>query len=84
MEGTVYEVGPICSTIYQASGGGVDWAYGDAGIKYSYTNELRRGHHANPFLVDPEDIEPNGMEMMAFHKSIARDMIAEFGGDSRL
>ncbi len=77
--GTEYEVGPICSTIYQTAGDSVDWAYGDAGIKYSFTNELKRGSHPDPFLVDPEDIEPNGLEMMAFHTSVARDMMAEFG-----
>ncbi|KAM4677640.1 carboxypeptidase A1-like [Discoglossus pictus] len=38
--GTVYEYGNIITTIYQASGGTVDWTY-DQGIKYSYTFELR-------------------------------------------
>ncbi|KAM8980458.1 LOW QUALITY PROTEIN: carboxypeptidase A2-like [Sarcophilus harrisii] len=32
--GTKYKVGPICSVIYQASGGRIDWSC-DYGIKYS-------------------------------------------------
>ncbi|KAI3370988.1 hypothetical protein L3Q82_023640 [Scortum barcoo] len=38
--GTRYRYGSIISTIYQASGGTVDWTY-NQGIKYSYTFELR-------------------------------------------
>ncbi|XP_069621473.1 carboxypeptidase A1-like isoform X1 [Ranitomeya imitator] len=38
--GTKYTYGTIITTIYQASGGTVDWTY-NQGIKYSYTFELR-------------------------------------------
>ncbi|XP_029472695.1 carboxypeptidase A1-like [Rhinatrema bivittatum] len=38
--GTQYRYGSIITTIYQASGGTIDWTY-DHGIKYSYTFELR-------------------------------------------
>ncbi|XP_073669363.1 carboxypeptidase A1-like isoform X2 [Paramisgurnus dabryanus] len=38
--GTVYQVGSIFSTIEQASGASIDWAY-NRGIKYSYAFELR-------------------------------------------
>uniref|UniRef100_A0A8B9KUK6 Carboxypeptidase A1 n=1 Tax=Astyanax mexicanus TaxID=7994 RepID=A0A8B9KUK6_ASTMX len=38
--GTSYKYGSIITTIYQASGGTIDWTY-DQGIKYSYTFELR-------------------------------------------
>ncbi|XP_072254856.1 carboxypeptidase A1-like [Pyxicephalus adspersus] len=38
--GTAYTYGSIISTIYQASGGTVDWTY-NQGIKYSFTFELR-------------------------------------------
>ncbi|XP_077120551.1 carboxypeptidase A1-like [Ranitomeya variabilis] len=37
---TKYTYGTIITTIYQASGGTVDWTY-NQGIKYSYTFELR-------------------------------------------
>nr|XP_033814456.1 carboxypeptidase A1-like [Geotrypetes seraphini] len=38
--GTQYKYGSIITTIYQASGGTIDWTY-NQGIKYSYTFELR-------------------------------------------
>ncbi|XP_069835295.1 carboxypeptidase A1-like [Dendropsophus ebraccatus] len=38
--GTQYTYGSIITTIYQASGGTVDWTY-NQGIKFSYTFELR-------------------------------------------
>ncbi|XP_056425309.1 carboxypeptidase A1-like [Hyla sarda] len=38
--GTKYTYGSIISTIYQASGGTIDWTY-NQGIKYSYSFELR-------------------------------------------
>ncbi|XP_066448248.1 carboxypeptidase A1-like [Eleutherodactylus coqui] len=38
--GTKYTYGSIITTIYQASGGTIDWTY-NQGIKYSYTFELR-------------------------------------------
>ncbi|XP_048015003.1 carboxypeptidase A1-like [Megalobrama amblycephala] len=37
---TRYRYGSIITTIYQASGGTIDWTY-NQGIKYSYTFELR-------------------------------------------
>ncbi|KAM5172672.1 carboxypeptidase A1-like [Mantella aurantiaca] len=38
--GTSYTYGSIITTIYQASGGTIDWTY-NQGIKHSYTFELR-------------------------------------------
>nr|XP_009677628.1 PREDICTED: carboxypeptidase A1-like [Struthio camelus australis] len=38
--GTKYKYGSIITTIYQASGGTIDWTY-NQGIKYSFTFELR-------------------------------------------
>ncbi len=77
-EGTVYEVGPLCQTIYPASGNSVDWGYTGGAVKYSFTNELRDGGHPNVFIVDPEDIEPNGEEMLAFHRVVARWIADEY------
>ncbi len=75
--GVSYEVGPLCQTIYEASGNSIDWAYGMAGIKYSFTMEMRNG--PDGFVVPPEDIDPNGRDLLAFHTSAARDIMAEFG-----
>ncbi len=53
----------------------MDWAYAEAGIKYSFTMEMRD----QGFVVPPEGIEGNGQDMVAFHVSAARDIIQEFG-----
>uniref|UniRef100_A0ACB8FMV4 Carbamoyl-phosphate synthase (Glutamine-hydrolyzing) cpa2 n=1 Tax=Sphaerodactylus townsendi TaxID=933632 RepID=A0ACB8FMV4_9SAUR len=58
--GTQYKVGPICSVIYQASGGSIDWSY-DYGIKYSFAFELRdTGRHG--FLLPADQIIPTAEE----------------------
>lgn len=75
-----YEVGPLAETIYVASGIAPDWSYGDVGIKYSYTIELRpKGSLGGGFVLPPDEIEPTGEEMYAFHRSAARDIMAELG-----
>ncbi|XP_072519067.1 carboxypeptidase A1-like [Salminus brasiliensis] len=58
--GTSYKYGSIISTIYQASGGTIDWTY-DQGIKYSYTFELRdTGFYG--FLLPAKQIIPTAQE----------------------
>uniref|UniRef100_A0A8C8SP77 Carboxypeptidase A2 n=1 Tax=Pelusios castaneus TaxID=367368 RepID=A0A8C8SP77_9SAUR len=58
--GTKYTVGPICATIYQASGGSIDWSY-DYGIKYSFAFELRdTGRYG--FLLPASQIIPTAEE----------------------
>ncbi|XP_069812361.1 carboxypeptidase A2-like [Dendropsophus ebraccatus] len=58
--GTQYKVGTICSTIYQASGGSIDWTY-DIGIKYSFAFELRdTGFYG--FLLPANQILPTAQE----------------------
>ncbi|NXL87147.1 CBPA2 Carboxypeptidase, partial [Alectura lathami] len=58
--GTTYQVGSICSTIYQASGGSIDWSY-DYGIKYSFAFELRdTGRYG--FLLPAAQIIPTAKE----------------------
>jgi len=74
----VYEVGCIPCLLYVASGGTIDWVYGDAGIPYAFAMELRdTGHYG--FLLPPDQIIPNGEEVMAFHVSIAQQILEEFG-----
>lgn len=59
--GTVYRVGPSASILYTASGTASDWAYEKAGIKYSYTIELRdTGTYG--FLLPKNQITPTGEE----------------------
>ncbi|KAM6137056.1 carboxypeptidase A2 [Pterocles gutturalis] len=58
--GTTFTVGSICTTIYQASGGSIDWSY-DYGIKYSFAFELRdTGRYG--FLLPANQIIPTAEE----------------------
>ncbi|KFP28346.1 Carboxypeptidase A1, partial [Colius striatus] len=58
--GTSYKYGSIITTIYQASGGSIDWAY-NQGIKYSFTFELRdTGRYG--FLLPSSQIIPTAQE----------------------
>jgi len=61
VHGEVFTVGPVCQTIYQASGGSNDWTYGVANVPYSYAAELR----GNSFILPPENIIPSGQEVYA-------------------
>ncbi|XP_046762967.1 carboxypeptidase A2 isoform X4 [Gallus gallus] len=66
--GTTYTVGSICSTIYQASGGSIDWSY-DYGIKYSFAFELRdTGRYG--FLLPAAQIIPTAEETWLGLKTI--------------
>ncbi|KAK7121534.1 hypothetical protein R3I93_022579 [Phoxinus phoxinus] len=57
---TSYRYGSIITTIYQASGGTIDWTY-DQGIKYSYTFELRdTGRYG--FILPANQIIPTAEE----------------------
>ncbi len=57
----------------------MDWAYGDQGIKYAYTMEMRPGSDGGGMVVPKEEILEQALEMYAFHVSAARDIMAEFG-----
>ncbi|NWV07067.1 CBPA1 Carboxypeptidase, partial [Ptilonorhynchus violaceus] len=58
--GTNYKYGSIITTIYQASGSSIDWAY-NQGIKYSFTFELRdTGRYG--FLLPATQILPTAEE----------------------
>lgn len=62
MHGTSFASGPICETIYEASGSGVDWVYARSGVKYSFAVELRdKGEYG--FILPPEQIIPSGEEV---------------------
>ncbi|XP_027198544.1 carboxypeptidase B-like isoform X2 [Dermatophagoides pteronyssinus] len=59
--GTEYRYGSSTALLYSAAGGSDDWAYGAAGIKYSFTVELRdRGTYG--FLLPARYIQPTGEE----------------------
>jgi hypothetical protein len=57
VHGEYYDPGPIYTTIYPASGGSVDWAYGVRGI-FGYSIELRPTSFSPGFELPPEQIIP--------------------------
>lgn len=57
VHGIGYVHGPICQTLYQASGASVDWNYGTAG-RFAFTIELRPDSSNPGFLLPPGDIIP--------------------------
>eukprot|EP00075_Anas_platyrhynchos_P022272 XP_027311525.1 carboxypeptidase A1-like [Anas platyrhynchos] len=68
--GTKYTYGSIITTIYQASGGTIDWTY-NQGIKYSFTFELRdTGRYG--FLLPASQIVPTAQETWLALKVIMR------------
>ncbi|KAL1920554.1 uncharacterized protein VTP21DRAFT_931 [Calcarisporiella thermophila] len=74
VHGTSYKMGPVCTTIYPASGSAVDWAYEVADIPYSYSIELRdTGHYG--FLAPPEEIVPTGEETLAGIEAMLEEII---------
>lgn len=61
--GTTYRVGASAAVLYTASGTASDWAYEKAGIKYSYTIELRDTGNFG-FLLPRQQIIPTGEETL--------------------
>uniref|UniRef100_A0A8D8VY90 Carboxypeptidase B n=2 Tax=Cacopsylla melanoneura TaxID=428564 RepID=A0A8D8VY90_9HEMI len=71
VNGIHYDIGSSTSLLYATAGSSDDWAKGRAGIKYSYTVELRdKGSHG--FLLPASQILPTGREIFAAVKAIAR------------
>jgi murein tripeptide amidase MpaA len=62
--GTSFTTGPICSTIYKATGSSTDYAYDVAGAQYSFAAELRdTGNYG--FVLPASQIIPSGEEAYA-------------------
>ena len=77
--GQRYRVGQASQLLYPAAGGSDDWAKAGAGIKYSYTFELRdTGRYG--FLVPPQQIEGTCREIVA----AVTTMIKESGKIDRI
>ena len=79
VHGEDYTVGCWADILYTSSGTSIDWAHGEAGIKYTYTIELRdTGNYG--FILPADQIIPTGEEIWAFHVSAANDIIEESMG----
>jgi len=82
VHGKYYEAGPICETIYQASGGSSDWVYGDAGV-FGFTIELRdTGYYG--FLLPPEQILPTCQENLPAILHLTEWALDQIGTDISL
>ena len=57
VHGHTYTAGPICTTIYAASGGSIDWSYGDQG-RLGFSIELRPTSSYPGFELPPSEILP--------------------------
>ncbi|KAG9084994.1 hypothetical protein FS749_004769 [Ceratobasidium sp. UAMH 11750] len=73
--GKVLKTGPICTTIYQASGSSVDYAYATSKFKYSFTPELRGSSSGNGFVLPPAEIRPSGIEVYEGIKYLLANMV---------
>ena len=62
--GTVFDYGPICTTIYPATGSSVDYNNDVAKSQYTFTVELRdTGNYG--FVLPANQILPSGIEAYA-------------------
>ena len=67
--GKSYQVGQASRLLYEAAGGSDDWAKAKAGIKYSYTFELR-DKGSQGFLLSARQIEDTCTEIVAAVKAM--------------
>lgn len=71
--GTQFTYGPICSTIYQATGTSVDYVADVAKADYSFTVELRDTGR-NGFVLPAAQILPSGQEAFAGVKYLLQNI----------
>jgi murein tripeptide amidase MpaA len=64
VHGTSFDYGPICSTIYKATGSSVDYVNDVVKSDYTFTSELRdTGNYG--FVLPANQIVPSGEEAYA-------------------
>ncbi|KAH6668222.1 hypothetical protein B0J14DRAFT_157534 [Halenospora varia] len=71
--GTKYVYGPICSTIYQATGTSVDYVSDVTQANFSFTIELR-DTGANGFVLPPSQILPTSLETFEGFKYLLKNI----------
>ncbi|XP_078594538.1 uncharacterized protein LOC144872352 [Branchiostoma floridae x Branchiostoma japonicum] len=77
VHGRNFTHGSIADVIYVTSGNSADWAYTEAGIKYSYAIELRdKGRYG--FVLPPDQIKPSAEEFFAALLVVAEHIANEF------
>merc|ERR1740128_108234 len=76
--GTEFEYGPSATTIYKSYGNSLDWAYEEAGIKYTFGLELREKIDSfYGFMLPQEQIIPVTRETWAGLSAMARTIAPE-------
>ena len=80
VHGKTYLVGDAARTIYVSTGDSMDWVKQNLSIPYTFVIELRGDMNSGIFTA-PSEIIPNGEEVWAFHKEVARRIIKEFGNE---
>lgn len=71
--GTTYGYGPICQTIYKATGSSVDWVNDVLGADYTFTSELRdTGNYG--FVLPANQILPTATEAYAGLRYLLQNM----------
>ena len=73
VHGTAFDTGPICSTIYRVTGGGVDYTQDVIRADYVFTAELRdTGRYG--FVLPAAQILPTGQESWAAVRYLLQNM----------
>jgi murein tripeptide amidase MpaA len=73
VHGTSFQAGPICSTIYKATGTSVDYSHDVVGSQYTFTAELRdTGNYG--FVLPANQILPSGEEAYAAVRYLLQNM----------
>jgi murein tripeptide amidase MpaA len=73
VHGTTFKYGPICSTIYQATGSSVDYVNDVIKSDYTFTSELRdTGNYG--FVLPASQIIPSGEEAFAGVKYLLKNI----------
>lgn len=73
VHGTRFDYGPICTTIYQASGSSVDYVADVVKGDYTFTSELRdTGNYG--FVLPANQILPSGEEAFAGVRYLLQNM----------
>ncbi|OAA72837.1 carboxypeptidase A1 precursor [Akanthomyces lecanii RCEF 1005] len=73
VHGTQFDYGPICTTIYPATGSSVDYVADVVKGDYTFTSELRdTGRYG--FVLPPDQIRPSGEEAFAGLASLLTNM----------
>jgi murein tripeptide amidase MpaA len=71
--GTAFKTGPICSTIYQATGSSTDYVYDVAKARFAFTSELRdTGRYG--FVLPADQIRPSGIEAFEGFKYLVNNI----------